>query len=207
MNVHKIKINLYDPDIPKIEVGTQGSYGVEAVDFELGPEWDGLTCNVSFLPAGATQGVSVIYTGTPILVPSEVMAVAGHSKMIIDGVKDNKIIKSKTIRLYVSETMERCITPAPEPTPSTYAQVVDMMAKQAVDADAAVAAQLAAETAKDETQSLRNETEELKDTAVGAAQTATEQADRAEGIADTFENTTLPAAIQSVEQAVESKSA
>ena len=42
-----------------------------------------------------------------------------------------------------------------------------------------------------------------KNQAQAAAETAEQQADRAQGIADTFENTTLPAAIQSVEQAVE----
>jgi hypothetical protein len=189
MNVHKIKINLYDPDIPKIEIGPTGTQLVEAVDFELNStEWSDLTLLVSFLPSGAETGVSVLYDGEPITIPSEVTSKAGYHKMIISGTRGSKIIKSKLIKLFVSsDTMSPCITPDPEPTPSTYAQVVDMMVKQAVDADAAEAAQLAAEAAKDETQSLRNETEELKDIAVGAAQTATEQADRAAAEADDAE--------------------
>lgn len=189
MNVHLIKIGLYDPKVPTAELGTRGTYGVEAVDFELGSgEWDGLTLLVSFLPRGAAQGVSVFYTGEPILVPSEIMSVSSWHKMIISGTKGGRIIKSKLVKLFVSsDTMDPCITPDPEPTPDTYQQVVDMMVKQAHDAADAEAAQGAAEDARDETQSLRDEVEGFKDTAVGAAETATLQANRAEGEADKAE--------------------
>lgn len=123
-----------------------------------------MTLLVSFLPSGAETGVSVLYDGEPITIPSEVTTRAGYHKMIISGTRGSKIIKSKLIKLFVSsDTMSPCITPDPEPTPSTYAQVVDMMAKQAVDADAAEAAQAGAEAAELRVIAIETEARERED--------------------------------------------
>lgn len=189
MNVKIINIDLYEPNVPVINMGTEGTQLIEAVGFELGSsEWDGLTLLVSFRLAGAAEGFSIFYTGEPIPVPPEITAVAGRHKMIISGTRGSRIIKSKLIELFVSnKTMAPCITPDIEPTPDTYAQVVDMMVKQAVDADAAEAAQEAAELAQGATESARDEAFTARDEAQGAAITATQQADRAEAEADDAE--------------------
>lgn len=183
MNVQTIKIDLYEPKIPQIEIGTQGTLGVEAVDFELNSsEWDGLTLLVSFLPGGTITGVSVFYTGEPILVPSEVMSMGGWHKMIISGTTGGKIINSKLVKLFVSpNTMTPCITPDPEPTPTTYQQVVDMMVKQAHDAVDAEAAQVAAETAQGQSEAARDAAQGH----AGAAQTAQDGAEDARDISVT----------------------
>ena len=105
-------------------VGTEGSYGVSALAFEFGDAWDGLVRRVTFFPANGSDAIEVMAEGTDVVVPPEVMSVAGTAEYVLDGTRDGVRLISLCGRLRVLQTKEPGGADPAEPTQDVYSQIL-----------------------------------------------------------------------------------
>ena len=120
-----ITIDKYTIEPNAIPLGTVGSYGVEALQFEFSDDWTGLTIETNFYAAGSSTPIAVVLTDDIAEVPAEVTAVAGVGKLVVRGLADGVCINTVTALLLVSETE---INPEPTPvTPSEMDQVLTIL--------------------------------------------------------------------------------
>ncbi len=108
-------------------VGTEGSYGMSALVFEFGDAWDGLVRRVTFFPANGSDAIEVMAEGTDVVVPPEVMSVAGTAEYVLDGTRDGVRLISLCGRLRVLQTKEPGGADPAEPTQDVYSQIVSLI--------------------------------------------------------------------------------
>lgn len=131
MTVHKLIVQ-NDRIFPaKIEVGTEGSFGTEFIEPSFSDEWDGLSIKAVFHPRRG-KPVEMLWRGTEIEVPAEIMKYCGDGQMIFSGYRlaesaSGEIIfpKIKTLPcvLNVPHTLtDKGVNAVPE-TPGVYEQL------------------------------------------------------------------------------------
>ncbi len=126
----KIKVENYIIEPATFVAGTRGSYGIEKMELAFSREWEGLAVTVSFYPPDS-EGVSVVYTGEPIFIPAEVMAKPGSSRMVVSGCLGDKTLITAEALVRVLNTSVPADSPALQPTPSVYEQVMSAIAGKA----------------------------------------------------------------------------
>ncbi len=120
------------PDV--IKIGTEGSYGIETLEFEFNEDWCGLTKKINFFPDDAVEGVTVILgDALSCSVPAEMTARAGIGKITIEGFDNNKRILSATVRAMIDNTHGTADKEPIQPTPSEAEQAL-LIAKEALEA-------------------------------------------------------------------------
>lgn len=84
----------------RIRAGTRGSYGMEKLEFNFSPEWDGLSVSAVFYPVRG-KPVKVPYLGGEIDIPAEVMAYEGSARFVLSGVAlgEDDAVEKKIITL------------------------------------------------------------------------------------------------------------
>ena len=127
----QITANYYSILPRKFIAGTKGSYGIEELEIRFSEEWEGLSKKIVFYPPEG-EAVSVIYDGSPVLIPNEVMSVRGRTKYAIVGYKDDKRLLTVSGEIDVLNTLDDVENPAQKPTPSEIEQVLIYM-QNAVD--------------------------------------------------------------------------
>lgn len=90
---NKIKVTGYTVNPATVNVGTEGSYGIERLLFAFSSDWDGLNKKVTFYPDGSTP-VSVPIDNEAINVPCEATARSGNVPYTVCGEAEGKRIYS-----------------------------------------------------------------------------------------------------------------
>lgn len=156
------------------------SVGYLHTQFTFDSNWDGLIKSAVFLGAnGLAYRIPLDLSGT-CLVPHEVIKAPYLKITVIGSNLEDEVYSLPTApyQLKIKQSGMKDGEIPEDPTPETYAIVVDIMRQQAVEAVAALEAQTAAELARDETVDiLENITDEI-------VPAITEDADRSEAKAD-----------------------
>ena len=156
------------------------SIGYLHTQFTFDPEWDGLIKSAVFLGAnGLAYRIPLDLSGL-CLVPHEVIKAPYLKITVIGSNLEDEVYSLPTApyQLKIKQSGAKDGEIPEDPTPETYAIVMDIMRQQAVEAVAALEAQAAAELARDETVDiLENITDEI-------VPAITEDADRSEAKAD-----------------------
>lgn len=97
----KLKIRKYNVEPSRIPCGTEGSFGIETMEFEFDPTWDGLDKAITFYPP-RREPISVEIADEPISVPWEVTDRTGSVPFVITGLSESRSIKTRTAFLNVS---------------------------------------------------------------------------------------------------------
>lgn len=85
--------------------GTRESFGSCALKFEFSPEWDGREKCVTFFPAVGAGEVAVLVNNDRVIIPDEVMACAGSTGFIIDGIDGESKLFTQKGELRVVDTV------------------------------------------------------------------------------------------------------
>jgi len=118
----KIKVENYSMYPSRFIAGTKGSYGFDFLDIEFGEGWDGLSKKIVFSPADA-PAVSVLYQGSPVVIPAEVMSCRGKSGFAVVGYQNSNKRITVTGEIEVLGTLDDSDAQnATVPTPSEIAQ-------------------------------------------------------------------------------------
>lgn len=131
MTIHKLIVQ-NDRIIPnRIEVGTEGSFGMEFIEPSFSDEWDGLSIKAVFHPKRG-KPVEMLWRNREIEVPAEIMKWCGEGQVIFSGYRitkgsDGELIypKIKTLPcvLNVPHTLgDTGVNTVPE-TPGVYEQL------------------------------------------------------------------------------------
>lgn len=91
---NKIKVTGYTVNPAKVNVGTEGSYGMEKLLFAFSSDWEGLNKKVTFYPEEGSTPVSVPIDNEAINVPCEATARSGNVPYTVCGEADGKRIYS-----------------------------------------------------------------------------------------------------------------
>lgn len=150
--------NKYEITPHAIFAGTRGSYGAEALELALSPDWEGLAVRLCFYPADGSAGVTVAYSGSPVTIPAEATAASGYGRLTVVGTRGETVMITLAVTLVVADTPQPADAQPAPPTATEYAQLRDLIN---VNIGVAEEIQTAAETAQ---------------SAAEAAQAAAEQA-------------------------------
>ena len=122
----KLRVDYYSVSPNRFVAGTKGSYGFETMELEFSSEWEGLGKKIVFSPPTG-DSVSVIYEGSPIPIPYEVMSKRGVSRFAVVGSDGDKILLSVSGRIDVLETLPADADNSIPPTPEEMQKVLGIM--------------------------------------------------------------------------------
>lgn len=120
MRVHEVAVDGYQIEPKRLTLGTEGSYGNEALRLTLSEDWDGLAVTVAFTNADSTT--VVVPTDGVVGVPAEATAKAcavGH--IVVAGVEDGRCVITADM-LYRVAPHAPAQGEAAQATPSEYEQ-------------------------------------------------------------------------------------
>lgn len=130
MNIQSIKLSGYKAIVEGaqyLRLGTWDSYGIEQLQINAGPEWDGLVIKAVFVtPAGATP--VVVPDNGLINVPPEATARAltvGSPGMIVFSGVTAGVQRISCNLFYLVSDHAPIDGTAPEPTPDQWAQLIE----------------------------------------------------------------------------------
>lgn len=160
--------------------------------FNFSPEWQGYTKTAIFKNS-TKKAYSKILVDDACMVPSEVIKKSKYMSVSVFGVSGTQLITTtdQIVPLTPSGYTDDSIV-SPAPTENIYQQIVTLMQKQAVDAVHAETAQSKAEKARDDAEG------HAEQTALDSAATSADRMAVNEALTG-FTETTLPNAIQAVE--------
>ena len=151
-----VKGTLLTIDTPIKLIATQINYDKFSVAF--GAEWDGHVKTVVFFTDMVAPVKVVLSADETYNIPAEVLAEPGTLYFGVYGIiadpLDRITTNPESLKIGIGSYMDAAI-PDP-PTPDEYTQIVGIMQTQSVDALAAQAAQTAAETAYNDTVTIKN---------------------------------------------------
>jgi len=85
--------------------GTRESFGSCALKFEFSADWDGREKCVTFFPADGSSEVELVVRGDRVRVPDEVMACAGSSGFVVNGIDGESVLFTQKGELRVVDTV------------------------------------------------------------------------------------------------------
>lgn len=111
--------------VPMLSLGTQDSWGNEALRVSCGPSWEGLALRCTWR-AGEAEAMETLVNAQGIaLVPPEATAAKGYHWLVIDGTAEGRTMISHNIRYFVQAHQPVGGGQPEDPTPSMYQQFVN----------------------------------------------------------------------------------
>ena len=99
----KIDIKKYTVEPKESHGGTEGSYGMETIEFEFDKEWEGLTKSITFYPP-RRDAVTVSIESDSIPLPWEVTDRCGKVPYVVKGVGTDTVIRTRVAFISVLPT-------------------------------------------------------------------------------------------------------
>jgi len=146
----KISVNKYTLEPETVNGGTAGSHGMEDLEFDFSPEWDGLCRTVTFFPPKSVAKC-VSFAGSAVPLPPEVTRRAGKTSFVLCGARDGAAVITLTGVIKVEESLIPDEAQLTENTPGALEQAALMCEEARQDALRASSAVAAANLAMDKT--------------------------------------------------------
>lgn len=193
------------------------------VKFKFTPDWDGMTKNIVLTHDEIAEPFTDFIVGDEYLIPSQVIQPPSFNLSVF-AVGEGKRITTNEIRVEVKKSgYKEGITPYP-PTPSVYEQMIERMNKQAVDAklaesythggtgeregeetDNALYYKTQTAQIKVDTQQIKVDTAQIKSDTSALKNAVAEDREAVETALTDFSDTTLPEALEAVENKTNSE--
>ncbi len=158
----KISVNKYTLEPETVNGGTAGSHGMEDLEFDFSPEWDGLCRTVTFFPPKSVAKC-VSFAGSTVPLPPEVTRRAGKTSFVLCGARDGAAVITLTGVIKVEESLIPDEAQLTENTPGALEQAALMCAEARQDAVSAAAFAQSAALSADSAIQMREETQFLRD--------------------------------------------
>lgn len=100
----KISVNKYTLEPEVVNGGTAGSHGMESLEFDFSPEWDGLCRAVTFFPPKSVAKC-VSFVGSTVPLPAEVTKRSGRTSYVLCGARDGMAVITLTGVIKVEESL------------------------------------------------------------------------------------------------------